>query len=143
MRFALNLFLAVFASATCVAPAVAQKPDSDPAEDMRSVLDGVYTEAQAERGKATFGQRCAVCHSTSEFSAPTFLRAWRGQPVRSLYTHIADRMPFDNPGSLEPGEYTDILTYLFALHSLPVGDAELPADAAAQKRITIEIEHDS
>ena len=140
MRFALNLFLAVFASATFFMPAAAQTPAPEDAHHMRSVLDGVYTEAQAERGKTTFGQRCGVCHSTTEFSAPSFLRAWRGQPVSSLYTHIADRMPFDNPGSLEPGEYTDVLAYLFSLHALPTGESELPADKAAQKRITIEIE---
>lgn len=140
MRFALNLFLAGLASATCFVPASAQTPASHETHDVRSVLDGVYTEAQAVRGKTTFGQRCGTCHSTTEFSAPSFLRAWRGQPVSSLYTHIADRMPFDNPGSLEPREYTDVLAYLFSLHALPTGESELPADQAAQKRITIEIE---
>ena len=140
MRPLVNLFLVVFASATCFMPVAAQKADSGSTVGTRSLLDGVYTEAQAARGKTTFGQRCGVCHSTTEFSAPSFLRAWRGQPVSSLYSHIADRMPFDNPGSLEPGEYTDVLAYLFSLHALPTGESELPADKAAQKRITIEIE---
>jgi mono/diheme cytochrome c family protein len=109
------------------------------AGDVRSVLDGVYTAAQAKRGGEIFATRCGVCHSPAEFRAPTFLRAWRGQPVHALYAHIRDLMPFDNPGSLAPQEYTDVVSYILELNSFPAGDDELPADPDAQKRIRIEI----
>jgi mono/diheme cytochrome c family protein len=32
------------------------------AQTSRSVWDGVYTEAQAKRGEALFGQNCVSCH---------------------------------------------------------------------------------
>ena len=33
-----------------------------------SVLDGVFTAAQASRGERTFREVCAACHDTGEFS---------------------------------------------------------------------------
>ena len=32
------------------------------AQQARTAKDGVYTDAQAVRGKATFNMRCALCH---------------------------------------------------------------------------------
>jgi mono/diheme cytochrome c family protein len=32
------------------------------AQGPRSVWDGVYTEAQAKRGEALFGENCVTCH---------------------------------------------------------------------------------
>ena len=35
------------------------------AQDVRSVWDGVYTEDQAKRGEALYGERCIRCHGPS------------------------------------------------------------------------------
>ncbi|MGH6897948.1 MAG: c-type cytochrome [Geminicoccaceae bacterium] len=145
MRRKLELLaaLSVFAAAGPLTAQNAGGAKSDTAAQARSLMHGAYTEAQASRGEDVFQQRCALCHSTAEFSSPNFFGGWSGQPVHALYTMIRDRMPLDNPGSLTPQQYTDILAYFFGLRDLPTGDDELPADAEAQKAIRIEISSDS
>ena len=138
MRHTCTLALMVVAIAAGGSSGAAQQP-SPPADSTRSVLDGVFTAAQGERGLTTFRTHCGACHSPAEFGIPGFLRAWRGQSVNALNRHISDRMPFDNPGSLEPQQYTDVLVYIFTLHALPAGDTELPPDADVQKRIIIDV----
>src|SRR4051794_24952218 len=36
------------------------------AQAARSVWDGVYTEAQAQRGKTLYVQRCGTCHGSGD-----------------------------------------------------------------------------
>jgi hypothetical protein len=47
-------------------------------------------------------------------------------------------MPPDNPGSRSDQEYVDVIAHIFALSGAPVGDTELPPDAAALDFIYIE-----
>lgn len=138
MHHTWTLALIIVAMAAGSSSGVAQHPGTA-ADSTSSVLDGVFTASQAERGLATFRQQCGACHSPAEFGIPSFLRAWRGQSVHALYRQISDRMPFDNPGSLEPQEYTDVIVYIFTLHALPAGDAELSPDPDVQKRIIIDV----
>lgn len=103
----------------------------------RTTLDGVYTEEQASRGESIFRQECAACHTPGEFSAPSFLRAWSGAPVVSLFEQVASLMPEDNPGSLSARQYVDVLAYFLRQSGLPAGAAELPADVGALGGIII------
>lgn len=137
---ALLLFSATLAVSACAVPAqtTAQSPARANASTARTLLDGVFTAAQAARGRTTYAEHCGSCHSTSEFSSAGFLAGWRGQPVFALHAHIRDLMPFDNPGSLSSQQYTDVLTYIFSLHALPDGAQELPPDSAAQAAVVIE-----
>jgi len=67
-------------------------------EKGRSIWDGVYTAAQAERGKANFlSGRCGGCHQLdlSGDRGPTlkgdsFLSHWENGPVNSLFTKISE-----------------------------------------------------
>jgi hypothetical protein len=47
-------------------------------------------------------------------------------------------MPKNEPGSLAPEEYADLLAYLLKLNQMPVGPTELPADTMVLKTIRIE-----
>lgn len=116
-------------------PAAAQDSDEPPE---RSVRDGVYTEAQAARGKALFAERCSLCHSEFEFSGSGYMRSWTGATLQQLYRVISTMMPYDNPGALAPEEYADVLAHLLELNGLPAGDAELGTDPEALGRIRIE-----
>lgn len=133
-------FSATLAVLACALPGrtTAQSPAPASAATPRTLLDGVFTDAQASRGRTTYAAHCGSCHSTSEFSRAGFLAGWRGQSVFALHVHIRDLMPFDNPGSLSPEQYTDVLTYIFSLHALPGGAQELPPDSAAQAAVLIE-----
>ena len=61
--------------------ASAQKP---------SILNGIFTEDQAKRGRATYQKNCAICHGgnlisrdndASTLSGPEFELHWHGKTV--------------------------------------------------------------
>src|SRR3974377_298132 len=70
----------------------------------RSVLDGVYTDAQADRGSLAYTHTCAECHDLSFDGTPVegegFIDNWREFPLQTLYDFILTTMPQDNPGEL-------------------------------------------
>lgn len=120
-------------------PAAAQEAEGGCGDTAAATVGaGVYTEAQAKRGERVFAESCAQCHPESRFEGASFLPSWNGAPVSVLYTVIRSQMPFDNPGSLEPGEYADVIAYIFRLNGFPAGEEPLPAEREALRAILIE-----
>jgi len=102
----------------------------------RTVLDGVYTDAQATRGLAAFRANCMRCHADNllgQGSAPltgaAFMERWREDGLDTLFDDMRTRMPNDDPGALPQNTYLDILTYILKVSSFPAGAAELTVDA--------------
>ena len=104
----------------------------------KTTNSGVYTAAQAERGKKTFGEKCSGCHEPSRFSGDSFHEAWDGKPMKEIWDIASGTMPEDNPGSLKQQEYGDILAYFLSLNEYPTGDSELEGNAAAMAAIKVE-----
>ena len=104
----------------------------------KTTNSGVYTAAQAERGKKTFGEKCSGCHEPSRFSGDTFHEAWDGKALKEIWDIASGTMPEDNPGSLKQQEYGDILAYFLSLNEYPTGDNELEGNAAAMAAIKVE-----
>ena len=102
-----------------------------------SVLDGVFTAAQASRGERTFREVCAACHDTGEFSGGRFRISWVGRPVGELFETISTLMPEADPGSLSRGEYAAIVAYLLQLNDYPAGDADLPTNGRVLGQLEI------
>ena len=132
MRRFLPFCLAVALLAFAV-PAAAQNGGEE-----RSASEGVYTKAQAARGKATFGETCGNCHSTSQFKGETFRMQWDGRTVKDLFSQLRSTMPIDNPGGLTAREYAAVIAYVLELNGFPAGSAQLPAAAEPLARIRIE-----
>ena len=107
------------------------------AQTPKSITAGVYTQAQAERGKETFSKNCLDCHEADRFTGPAFMADWNGKALSSLWDKV-NSMPEDNPGSLKPQEYADILAFFLNIGQFPAGAAELPGDAAAMKGYWVE-----
>jgi S-disulfanyl-L-cysteine oxidoreductase SoxD len=107
------------------------------AQAERSVWDGVYTEAQAIRGQNTFGTICAACHEVADFSNSSFLQGWEASTVLDLFQLVQKTMPMDNPGSLRPQDYIDVISYFFRANQIPAGKDELDTDAEHLKLIRI------
>ena len=108
----------------------------------RTVLDGVYTAEQANRGEAAYNMNCAPCHrETLEGNAEAlslkgerFVESWRDDRLSSLLTHMRMRMPrrpVGEPGSLKESTYVEILSYLLKANGYPAGSADLTLDSAA------------
>ncbi len=102
-----------------------------------SLLDGVFTAAQASRGERTFSDVCAACHDTGEFSGGRFRISWVGRPVGELFETISTLMPEADPGSLSPAEYAAIVAYLLQVNNYPAGDTDLPTNVRALGQLEI------
>ena len=114
-------------------------------EASSSVLDGVFTSAQARRGGELYNQSCVSCHGPDfkgDEMAPSiagndFIVFWTEVPVGSLFERIKVSMPADGPGRLTDEEYVDVVAYLLDANSYPAGDQELPAEKVALDAIMI------
>ena len=114
--------IAVIVSAAGFATALAQAP--------ATVLDGVYTTEQAERGHAAYERYCVQCHEGLEDDGPdltnkAFLDRWREDKLEPLFTFIKTTMPGNTPGSLDERVYADIIAFMLEAQSLPAGTREL------------------
>lgn len=118
-------------------PAQAQAPAQEGAE-LRSTLKGVYTEAQAARGKDIYVGTCRECHTPASHTGVVFKNAWGGKRLSELLAFMTEKMPKNNPGSLTSDEYAAVTAYILMLNGLPPGDEELPSDSLAARHIRIE-----
>ena len=107
------------------------------AQPPKSLHDGLFSEAQVERGAEAYNARCASCHAADlrgNSNSPgllgmSFMFLWEGRSVGDLYTQMSSNMPSDQPGSLPTQTYLDILAYILHANQFPVGAEELVADA--------------
>lgn len=104
----------------------------------RSTRAGVYTAAQANRGRDIYAGMCQSCHPAASHTGVTFRNTWGGRPLSELFGFMRERMPKNEPGSLLPEEYADVLAYLLKLNAMPAGEHELIPDSSALKRIRID-----
>jgi mono/diheme cytochrome c family protein len=128
-RFLIAAFVSAAGLATATATATALAQAQGPA----TVLDGVYTPAQAARGEAVYTRSCSGCHEGQDADGPLlagkiFLDRWREDRVESLYAFIATSMPGNNPGGLDASAYADVVAFMLETNGLPPGTRELSAE---------------
>lgn len=104
----------------------------------KTTNSGVYTAAQAERGRKLFDAKCTACHDTARFTGDVFLDVWDGKPLKDVWDIASGTMPEDNPGSLQPQEYGDIIAFFLSLNQFPAGETELKGEGPAMAAIKIE-----
>ena len=109
-----------------------------PGQDQKSVKAGVYTAAQSDRGQVLFRSKCASCHAPNRFTDDLFYTSFAGKPMWEMFDVISDTMPEDNPGSMKPEEYVDVMAYLLKLNNFPTGNTELPVGKEALSAIVME-----
>jgi cytochrome c len=111
----------------------------------RSAKDGAYTAAQAERGDVEYRKNCASCHKedmSGSTEAPAlvgekFMVEWRDSSVGDLFDLVRTTMPYDQPNSLEPRAYVDIVAAILQRNNYRAGSEELRADADALKNVLL------
>ena len=109
----------------------------------RTVWDGVYSGAQAARGKAMYDAQCAFCHQSDlrgQGFAPAlvedaFTSRWQDGNLGDLLTIVKVTMPQDKPASLTDDENAAIVAYLLQANRYPAGQQELGPDLAALKEV--------
>jgi len=100
----------------------------------KTTWDGVYSDAQAQRGEAIFNDKCAKCHGADgtggdapELVGGGFASDWDGLTVAQLFDRTRQSMPQDNPGSMSRDDTSAIIAYLFKKNAFPTGDGDLPS----------------
>lgn len=110
-----------------------------------TIWDGVYTDAQAARGKMLYADSCSQCHGDSPEGTPIapamtgddFFGHYKDQSVEALYTKIQQTMPKGEEGSLKPEQVADLIAFLAMSNMWPAGEKELPSDPEALKQIQV------
>jgi quinoprotein glucose dehydrogenase len=111
----------------------------------RSARSGVYTEEQANRGKAQYVKSCATCHLNDLSGGGTapplvgdlFLSNWLDRTVADLLERFRSTMPQNEPGSLSRETYLDILVYVLQANDYPAGPKKLDDDPEALAHIAL------
>jgi mono/diheme cytochrome c family protein len=104
----------------------------------RGIWDGVFTAAQAERGRAALLQNgCNGCHGAElqgdrgpSLKGDRFIAAWENGSVNRLFGKIRDTMPPLNAEQVPANTKLDMIAHLLQANGFPAGSAELVADNA-------------
>ena len=111
--------------------AAAQASDS-------KIWSGIFTSAQAERGKQVFLSTCTTCHNFDlkgnnargpAIVGDPFMANWETESLGNLFTRLKSTMPRNNPGSLTDEVYLELLAYILQENAFPAGTETLKADA--------------
>ena len=102
---------------------------------IKTILDGVYSEAQTTRGQGLYTAACSGCHgnalegiSAPELTGNRFIDRWREGAIDGIYNFIKERMPLGRAANAKPipdGDYLDILTYILKTNGYRSGPGEL------------------
>jgi S-disulfanyl-L-cysteine oxidoreductase SoxD len=125
MRKGLIVAVALLAGAVALRAQQAPQP---------RIWQGVYTAAQAERGKATFLVTCQRCHNADlsgdrgpALTGERFMATWGGGGVNRLFEKIRDTMPPFATSTLDDATKLDIVTFILQTNGFPSGQRDLAA----------------
>jgi mono/diheme cytochrome c family protein len=115
----------------------------------RSVRDGVYTAAQAQRGEVVYREKCLECHGSAltgvdeaaPLAGPRFSANWNAKTVGDLFERIRLTMPPGSATRLPSQENADVIAYILSYNKFPAGDTELPRQSAPLKQIAVAFEN--
>lgn len=117
-----------------VIPVLALAAGAAQAQKRVSIWDGVYTDAQADRGRTLYMQNCGRCHGadlSGTYETPPlvgrFMPYWSGSTLDALFDYVSTAMPLDHPGMLGAGANADIVAFLLKSNQIPSGSTELTA----------------
>jgi quinoprotein glucose dehydrogenase len=99
------------------------------------IWSGIFTNEQADRGKADFTQSCVRCHGAdlAGLTAPSlngnrFITAWENENLYKLFVKVRDTMPPNFGTILTDEAKLDVITYILRTNGFPTGQQELKVD---------------
>ena len=109
--------------------------------EVETVLAGVFSDAQATRGAASYTVSCAGCHgdalegvSAPQLTGERFIERWREATLDLIYDFIRERMPPGRGTGSDPipdSDYIDILAYILKVNGYQPGTNELTGSRVA------------
>jgi mono/diheme cytochrome c family protein len=98
------------------------------------IWQGVYTTAQAERGRAAYTTSCLRCHNADlsgdrgpSLKGERFMTTWGGGGVDRVFAKIRDTMPPFATSTLDDAIKLDIVTFILQNNGFPAANRELAA----------------
>src|SRR5688572_15755125 len=124
MRRTVFLIAAVaFVSGTIALRAQAPRP---------RIWQGVYTAAQAERGRAAYTTSCLRCHNPDlsgdrgpALKGERFMTSWGGGSVTRLFEKIRDTMPPFATSTLDDQAKLDVVAFILQTNGFPAAERQL------------------
>lgn len=112
----------------------------------KSVGDGVYSAAQAERGAKVYAENCGFCHGDDlkgsdvipAVTGTDFFGTWKGKTAADLFEKISTTMPATAPGTLTPEQTAETMAHMFSVAKYPAGTADLSGKMDELKQIQID-----
>jgi cytochrome c5 len=112
----------------------------------RDIWDGVFTAAQAERGKKIAAEgRCTGCHGAElagtdrapALKGDGFLANWEDGSVNRLFAKVRDTMPPSNTDQLSAAVKLDVIAFVLQSNGFPAGSSDLKLDTDTLDAIQI------
>lgn len=119
--------------------AVGAAQSTDPSTT--TVWQGVYSEAQAARGKVEYTAHCASCHRddlsgyNDIIRGARFMEKNRESTLHLFFEKTKTTMPRGAPASLTDKAYVDIVSYVLKVNEFPAGAAELRDEDLQKVRV--------
>ena len=131
--------------AAVLAVALAPRPGTTQSAPL-STWSGVYSRAQAERGRELYLSMCSQCHgpdmsgvdSAPPLTGGRFAANWNGVALGDMVERIRVSMPQNNPGTLSRAQIADVTAYLLQQNGFPAGESELPRQGPVLQTIAYE-----
>jgi len=98
---------------------------------------GLFSMAQANRGRDQFRSMCTECHTAGEFSDNAFKNKWSRRSVGDLFEFIHTAMPDDAPGILTEAQAIDLVSYILGENGFEAGSRQMQPDQAALSAISL------
>jgi len=105
---------------------------SGSAQESLSVWSGVYTTAQADRGKAVYAAHCVRCHGDDlganrayPLAGERFIDHWEARTLEQLFSQIRTMPPGAEARTVDENDKRDVMAYLLQQNGFPTGSAEL------------------
>ena len=102
-----------------------------------SIWDGVYTAAQAERGRIVHVNHCSECHHEDlsggegpALAGNSFMVKWETHSIERLFHKIRDTMPSVGNDEVSESQKLDSVAYILQQNGFPAGNTELTSTAA-------------
>jgi len=135
-----SLLIAFTLAVACLFPAIPAAAQTSEAK----IWTGIFTNEQAERGKANFNIACVRCHGADlagqtapSLKGPRFIGAWENENLYKIFTKIRDTMP-PNYGTLLPdNDKLEVLTYILRANDFPTGSQELTINPELLENVQI------
>jgi len=134
---ALLAAVGVSVSSTALATAQSLQP-------FKTVWQGVYTQAEAARGKQAAAQLCSRCHGVNlaggaapRLTGSPFFERWHDLKVLDTTAYIQSAMPHEHEVFVSAEATRDIVAFMLQESGVPPGREPMPKDVDALSNILI------